>query len=248
LIGPGSDGQSIPGGRAIFGVIVDGAPGNFIGTVGGARNVVSGNADGVQIQGAGATGNFVQNNYVGTNITGASDLGNVFSGVTIQSSASNNTVGGTDPGARNVVSGNDRHGMEINSGATGNFVQGNYIGTDASGAAELPNGALIGSSNGRGILVSGAPGNTIGGSAAARNVISGNIWYGIDLVGSGADSNVVQSNYIGTDATGPAPLGKRQAGFYVRVAPKPTIGGATVDQRNVISGNGQASVLVAAPG
>jgi len=244
LIGPGSDGQSIPGGRAIVGVIVDGAPGNFVGTVGGARNVVSGNGDGIQIQGAGATGNFVQNNYVGTDVTGASDLGNAFSGVIVSSSASNNTVGGTDPGARNVISGNDQHGLEVNSGATGNLVQGNYIGTNAAGNAELPNGA----SGGRGISISGAPGNTIGGSAAARNVISGNSGYGIDILGSGADSNVVQSNYIGTNAAGTAPVGNRQAGVYVDGAPNTIVGGTTPALRNVISGNGQASVLVAAPG
>ena len=42
-------------------------------------------------------------------------------------------------GAGNVISGNDSLGMYIRSNSHGNLVQGNYIGTDASGTLDLGN-------------------------------------------------------------------------------------------------------------
>ena len=251
-IGTTSTGLTIPpppASKQIFAVLIDGAPGNFFGNAGGSQNVVSGNLTGIQIQGAGATGNVVQRNYVGTDLNGAVDLGNQASGMAIATGASNNTVGGTAAGAGNVISGNDNHGIEISSStSTGNLIQGNYIGTNAAGTIELPNGQALGGSSGRGIKINGAPANTIGGPAAARNVISGNIKYGIEIVNAGASGNIVQSNFIGTDPTGTSPVGNREAGVYVENAPNTVIGGTTTDLRNVISGNGQASVLVVAQG
>jgi len=252
-IGTTSTGLSIPpppASKQIFGVLIDGAPSNFIGgTATGAGNLVSGNLIGVQVQGASSTGNLLRGNYIGTDLTGGSDLGNIGSGIIISNGASNNTIGGTAAGAGNVISGNNNHGIEINSStSTGNVVQGNFIGTDAAGTAEIGNGSVGGASTGRGIRINGAPGNTIGGSPAGRNVISGNIKYGIEIFAAGATGNIVQSNYIGTNPTATAPVGNREAGIYVDGAPNTIIGGTTTDLRNIISGNGQASVLVVAQG
>jgi hypothetical protein len=241
-IGTTSTGLSIPpppASKSIFGVLIDGSPNNFIGgSAGGAGNLVSGNLTGVQVQGASSTGNLLRGNYIGTDVNGGTDLGNIGSGMVIASSASNNTIGGTVAGAGNVISGNDNHGLEINSGgSTGNQVQGNFIGTNPAGTGEVGNGLVGGASTGRGIKINGAPGNTIGGTSAGRNVISGNVKYGIEIVGNGATGTVVQSNYIGTDATAMAFLGNRDAGLVV-AAPNTVIGGTTSDVRNVISGNG----------
>src|SRR5205823_931606 len=109
-----------------------------------------------------------------------------------------NTVGGTTPAARNVLSGNAFEGVAIyDSGTTLNLVEGNFIGTKVTGASALANGAA-------GVIVfGGAHGNTIGGvSATARNLISGNAFDGITIVDSGTSSNVVAANYIGTKASG----------------------------------------------
>jgi Thrombospondin type 3 repeat len=251
-VGTTSTGLTIPpppASRQIFAVLIDGAPGNFFGNAGGSQNLVSGNLTGIQIQGAGATGNVVQRNYIGLDANGGADLGNQASGLVLANGASNNTVGGTVAGAGNVISGNDNHGIEINGGtSTGNMVHGNHIGTNAAGTSEVPNGLALGGSTGRGIRINGAPANTIGGSSAARNVISGNVKYGIEIVNASASGNIVQSNYIGTDLTATSPVGNREAGVYVDNAPNTIIGGTTTDLRNVISGNGQASVLVVAQG
>jgi len=89
-------------------------------------------------------------------------------------------------------------GINLFQGPTENVIQGNYIGVAADGVTARPNGI--------GVLVYGAPNNTIGGATVAdRNVISGNESTNITLqsvAGYGADENSVDGNYIGLDATG----------------------------------------------
>jgi len=89
------------------------------------RNVISGNSvDGIQISGEAADGNFVRGNYIGVDVNGTADLGNGGQGVVIYLGADNNTVGGTAPGAGNVISGNN-NGIAINDASTtGNLVRG----------------------------------------------------------------------------------------------------------------------------
>ena len=227
-------------GNSRSGVYISGAAGNMIGgTTDGARNVISGNdEEGVVISGGGTTGNMVQGNYIGTDKTGTAALGNFGRGVMI-SDAANNTIGGTTEAARNVISGNDRPGVGIyGSGATGNQVQGNYIGTDVTGTADLGNSYL-------GVDISDAPTNTIGGTApGARNVISGNQGTGVQIANTDALGNQVQGNYIGTDKTGTATLGNSGTGVVIFYAANNTIGGTTEAARNVISGNDGLGVLI----
>jgi CSLREA domain-containing protein len=229
-------------GNKTRGVYIDNAPSNTVGgTTAGARNVISDSGPGVEIWGSGATGNLVQGNYIGTDKNGTADLGNAY-GVFIQE-APDNTIGGTVAGARNIISGNDQDGVFIDgSGATGNLVQGNYIGTDVNGTAALGNSWW-------GVSIQEAPDNTVGGTTAgARNVISGNDHDGVNIWGSGATGNLVQGNYIGTDANGTAALGNHGDGVYIIGAPSNTIGGTVAGARNVISGNNAGGVRIAASG
>jgi len=77
-------------------------------------------------------GNIIEGNYIGTDVTGTMNRGNFQGGVRIWD-APNNTIGGTTPEARNVISGNNGYGVGILlSGATANKVQGNFIGTDVT--------------------------------------------------------------------------------------------------------------------
>src|SRR5262249_26552620 len=139
-----------------YGISIEQASNNIVGgTAGGARNLISNNSIGVFISGFNATGNQVQGNFIGTNAAGTGRLPNGY-GVTVED-ASNNVIGGTAAGARNVISGN-ANGLRIAGlDATGNLVQGNFIGTDPSGTGSVPNSF--------GISLS-APNNTIGGTAA----------------------------------------------------------------------------------
>jgi hypothetical protein len=110
-----------------------------------------------------------------------------------------------------------------------NVIEGNFIGTDATGTVALPNGA----SGFGGIGLLGGENNTIGGiTPAARNLISGNTGDGVVLNSS---NNIVQGNFIGTDVTGRVAIGNAQRG--VSSSGGNLIGGDTAAAGNVISGN-----------
>lgn len=110
------------------GVQINSAVDNVVGgTSSGARNLISGNGDGVEVFGSRASGNRIEGNYVGTDANGTTALGNGVDGVIIDS-APNNVVGGTAAGARNVISGNDRDGFRVvNPSATGNRILRNSV-------------------------------------------------------------------------------------------------------------------------
>jgi hypothetical protein len=97
------------------------------------------------------------------------------------------------------VSGNVDDGIQITGNGT--VLVGNFIGTDITGTATIPNGAA-------GVhIVLWASNNTIGGiTATQRNVISGNAQQGILIDGATATGNVIQGNFIGTNAVGTAAI------------------------------------------
>ncbi len=232
--------------------LVDGAAGNTVGgTTAAARNVISGNpGNGVVIYGPGTTGNMVEGNYLGTDASGEHALGNGdptdgANDVVITDGASDNTIGGTTPGARNVIAATTGTGVVIGSpGTDDNVVAGNYIGTDATGTHAMGNSYW-------GVYLNdGASNNTIGGTTTgAGNVIAANVGEGVGIVGPGADDNVVAGNFIGTDATGSHALGNSLCGVAVfGGASGNTVGGTTAAARNVISGNVGPGVYISDPG
>jgi hypothetical protein len=189
-------------GNASAGVFLNGASTNLVGWIApGAGNVISGNGTGgtfagVTILGPGASGNAVQGNVIGADATGKGSIGNTGGGVFIDD-APQNLVGGTVAGAGNLISGNGAVGVQVfDLGASGNIIQGNVIGLAAGGVAALGNAA-------GGVFIDNAPGNAVGGPiAAARNVISANGGYGIQVFGPGATGNFIAGNAIGTDIFG----------------------------------------------
>jgi CSLREA domain-containing protein len=80
--------------------------------------------------------NLIEGNFIGTSLAGTTALGNGV-GVDVFSGSNNNLIGGTEAGARNVISGNTSHGVLL--AGTGSRVQGNAIGTDATGGVALGN-------------------------------------------------------------------------------------------------------------
>src|SRR5262249_47887983 len=117
------------------------SPNNLLGgTTAGARNIIAGTAgltDGLAGPGTPAYphrvfANLIQGNSSGTDVPGTLALGG---GVNIQD-CPDTTVGGTTTAARNIISGSQRAGVMVLSTedtAGGTLIQGNYIGTDASG-------------------------------------------------------------------------------------------------------------------
>jgi hypothetical protein len=201
------------------------------------RNIIAASKQyGVHLGGSGVVSNRVSGNYIGTDVTGTLDRGNAWGGVFIWTGAQNNTVGGDTEGERNVISGNDRDGVVIGDDATvNNVVCGNYIGTDASGNADLAN-----SWNGVWIT-GGAQNNTVGGQAAGeRNVISGNGWSGVDISGTDSNGNTVLGNYIGTDETGALDRGNGKDGVRIESSAQNN----TVGPDNLIAYNTECGVSV----
>ena len=209
------------------------------GTSAAARNVISGNGSaGVAISSATNTGNVIRGNYIGTKPNGTEALPNN-TGVRI-TAGSSNTIGGSAAGAGNVISGNSSWGVSVgriaDPGPSDVIVQGNLIGTTASGNAALGNGA-------DGINIFDSPSTVVGGStAAARNVISGNGGDGVELSGGGADANQVKGNYVGVAADGTADLGNGGNGILLtspfgQNAAGNLLGGSAAGEGNVISGN-----------
>jgi len=226
------------------GVMINGSPGNLIGgTNASARNLISGgNQNGIYLFTSTATGNVVSGNYIGTTVTGLAALKNVYNGLEI-AIASSNIIGGTNPGAGNVISGNGQSGVYfLSAPATGNLVQGNYIGVNANGTAAISNGQDA-------VTIDGVSGNTIGGTAAAaRNVLSGNMESGVFIFTAGATSNVIAGNYIGTDKTGKVAIPNYTNGVTLDGVAGNTVGGTNAGALNVISGNQQLGVLIFSAG
>lgn len=197
-------------------------------------------------------GNIVENNFIGTDITGTQARANIGNGILIAGTASN-TIGGTTAAARNVISGNFYPAVAIiDASATGNIVEGNYIGVDVTGTALLSN------STDNVQLANGASNNTIGGTAVgAGNVISGNGNAGNPNIaitgipaadpdpGTPATGNLLQGNRIGTNAAGTASLGNLSVGVFIaNNSPGNTVGGNSAAASNVIAGSGLDGVRI----
>ena len=174
--------------------------------------------------------NHVQGNFIGTDVTGTVALGN--RGFGVQAAGENILVDGTTAGAGNVISGTTGtlpffDGAGINpSGGIGLLVQGNRVGTNASGTAALPN-----QRSGIFLTTSGTF-DTIGGIVpSARNIISGNGADGLKLNPSGNTAGKVLGNFIGTNAAGSAAIPNGGFGLVFNQGTQKLI------SSNLISGN-----------
>ena len=212
-LGAGSDGSTVRG------LVIHGAP-----------------EAGIKIGGSG--GNTIAGNYLGTGVAGASAMGNG-DGIKIVGTAVGNVLGGLAPGDGNLISGNSSDGidLEVSGAVTDTLVQGNRIGTDASGLLALGNAE-------HGIHIGSASGTFGGTTPAALNLIAFNGMHGIFLR---ASDNLVQGNWIGVSAAGTA-AGNLGDGVNFGGGPgsgESTIGGTSAGAGNVISGNGGDGVRFA---
>lgn len=251
FLGTDASGRSALG-NGLAGVVVTGPQNVIGGTSASARNVISGNLIAIGIATATARQNRVQGNYLGTDVDGSIAIAN--SGGVVILGALNNVVGGVTAPERNIISGNTKPlpvpslnvsgGVAVGNlnsfqGAAGNLIQGNFIGTTATGMAALGNG-------GPGVFIGEAPNNTVGGtSRGARNVIAANRGEGVQVYGSNATGNLVQGNLIGVAADGTTPLGNGAAGVLLTASASTTLIGGTADAAgNVIAFNGGGGVIV----
>ncbi len=180
--------------------------------------------------------NVVQGNYIGVNAAGTAALGNGADGVLVEDYNTTLIAG-------NVIAGNAGNGVTITGpDASGTVVQGNYIGTDATGMVDLGNQRC-------GVAIQeGAHGNTVGGPAStpgtgAGNVISGNGADGVSIR-DGSD-NFVAGNCVGLNVSGTSIVSNDGQGIFIsgtgsvrNVVGTNGDGFADAQEANVVSGNG----------
>jgi hypothetical protein len=181
-----------------------------------------------------ATNNTVAGCWLGIDATGTNPAPNAYQGILVTSGSSDNTLGGTNTSARNVISGNSQYGIFITgSNTVGNIVEGNFIGTDPGGSIAVGNklsGIYLGAAT---------SGNLVGGTnAATRNVLSGNAQYGLWLSDTNTTANYIEGNYLGTDSTGSNAVPNAASGMFIGGGSSGNIiGGGNPDAGNLISGN-----------
>lgn len=199
------------------------------------RNVISGNdGAGVSLE-SGSDDNKVRGNYIGTDASGTSAVANNH-GVNIAGASSNAVIGGSTDTRRNVIAGNDMHGIRIVGSSFDNTIIGNYIGVDRTGSADLGNGDS-------GVSISNSNANIVGTSdTGERNIISGNNDYGVFLLD--AHSTTIDGNYIGTDVTGSADVGNTLAGIRNEESDSLLIGGFDQEDGNIIAGNDRTGIVL----
>ncbi len=199
------------------------------------RNIISGNRrGGVYAEG---DGNVIQGNYIGLDITGMVALGNGYdTGVTVGGGAV--TIGGPAPGQGNVISCNEYADILVHPRTPSvTTIQGNFIGTDASGTRALSAnnyGVQFGSLDDRVVLGGSNPGE--------RNVVAGHA-IGILLDGMEGTS-LIQGNLVGTDVTGTVALPNEIGLACIYGGSGYLIGGTELGAANVISGNRVAGIFL----
>ncbi len=208
-------------------LITDSSSNTIGGATAGVRNVVAGmtgtaNANvAIHSSNAFSDSTLVQGNFIGTDLTGTLALGGSNGGVFAGGRFT--MVGGATPAARNLISGNGAYGVLLDH--TGDVLEGNYIGTDVTGAVALANGCC-------GVQVQ------ISGAQVENNLISGNNGPGITINQSFTSNVQVTGNLIGLNAAGTAALGNTGDGIaVVDISGSGHIFGMA-GAGNVISGNG----------
>jgi len=157
-----------------FGVLNFGNNNVIGGVFQGEGNVISGNDKGIVVNSfePGSVA-YIVGNQIGTDIAGTAAIGNK---IGIEINGPNTIIGGTNPAAMNIISGNTESG--ILTGLLSNNIQiiGNHVGVDKTGNINIPNrdGIALG------------PGSTD--CLVEKNLIKSNSQFGIYCSGIPQDS------------------------------------------------------------
>lgn len=221
------------------GLVVNGSNNKVGGTGARDRNVFLSNAGGCcmgQVEILSGSNSQIMGNYIGLDSDGTTAGGSPGTAVYMESTGTNNILGGTTTAHRNVIVGGNNGNVVLGT-ITNTTIQNNYIGVRADGTAALGTSqqgiALVEESDGTQIL---------------QNVISGHTVVAVRT--NGADNVSFKGNYVGTNAAGTAAIANN--GTVGRIvmfdgsSTNFTIGGTDISDattRNVISGNTTGTAL-----
>ncbi len=218
--------------------LINNSKNNIVGGTNKAdRNVIGASKNnGIEIVNT-STGNTILGNYIGIGINGLTNVGNSSTGIYING-CSNNIIGGSSISCRNVISGNNSYGIDIENNATGILIKANFVGIASDGITVVQNGS-------HGIFLNnliGAGTEIIGGTTfAERNVVSGNsttthgAGNGISL--NNCSNITIKGNWSGVDSTGLLAVPNYWGGLSFTQCTNCTIGGLNQYEKNILSGN-----------
>jgi titin len=183
--------------------------------------------------GNGAAGSKIVGNHIGTDGVSFAEANAVTWG--IRTLAPNTVIGGSTAADRNVIAGFIARGINVADLAINTRIQGNYIGTNATGTAAVMNPSgnkeLVGSEVGA-TGASMAIDSFGAGTQILGNVVSGNPGWGLAVAGS---NTIVKGNLVGLDATGTNGIGNFGAGIIVTQGTGMVIGGTGAGEGNVVA-------------
>ena len=258
----GNHGDGVHIGPTSSGDVIGANPSGDSGVV---ANVISGNGgNGVSL--TGSSGDTIVANRIGTNPSGTAAVANGGDGIALSAGSTGNEIGGTDftdastgqvnnptgskgqvppvfvvPPLGNLISGNNGNGVSITGHSQSNVLNGNFVGTTASGNGALGNG-------GDGVVIDGSDGNSLIGCQASNepfvyyNVIDANGENGLAVI----DSNdvTIHANFFGAGADNTTLLGNRLDGVVVSGSSGNTQLGGVIPLGNVEAGNGTNGIEV----
>jgi hypothetical protein len=159
--------------------------------------------------------------------------GSNFDGLILDGGSSNSIIRGL-----NINGFGSGNGIVVQNSSNNNTIESCYIGVNLAGT--------LASANYNGIKITAtSTGTIIGGTLSGKgNVISGNGNHGIYIENS-SNNTVIKGNYIGINATGTLALPNSQCGIrQTNTTIGITIGGPSVYERNIISGNSQQGIFL----
>ena len=229
-----------------------------------AQSVISANTgNGISLHGAAM--NTIAANRVGTNPAGTAALGNGQNGIWVTAASTGNEIGGTVytnasgqsndptgnkgtttptfviPALGNLISANGADGVLIDTLSLNNTLNGNFIGTTATGVAALGNA-------GDGVAIDGAGLNSLVGCGVTNNpfvyynVVSGNGGNGLHITSS--DNVTVQGNFFGIGADNTTIVANKGDGILVDGSSHNTQVGGVIPLGNVAAGNAKDGIEV----
>ena len=170
--------------------------------------------------------------HAGVHLDGETAAGNGESGV-LAARVTGLTVGGPLARCAVVASGNRGYGIRAAEGRGRMRVEGSFVGTDHRGLGAIPNGRSGITLQAEGAVIDGVQ---------HRNVIAGNARYGIEISASRSSGAIVVGNHIGVDADGRVAVPNGRSGVLVYNTANVRIGGTSIGEANLISGNARSGV------
>ncbi|MFL5730571.1 MAG: gliding motility-associated C-terminal domain-containing protein [Cytophagaceae bacterium] len=229
------DGIQINGGSAhlIKGLIFQNLQNGINVNGGTSANVIKGCWFGINFAGTSKTGVSITNNGIYINDQPGTIIGGVAAG-------EGNVISGCADNATGIFAGIQINGNN-NTNTNGTQIINNYIGTDYTGSA----GVLPTIGNGKaefqnqhGVIINSTSTSVI---TVSGNTISNNWGAGLRII-SGSNAVTITGNFIGTDKTGMSALPNLGVGLWATSCNNLIIGGNTNAARNIVSGNGSATI------